>query len=156
MVVDTDRSSGTYTIGAFRVRIGSENFLDDNASLYELVRIVRIINSCNNKTGIQLNELMKEELHMSDDAILDALNILDEGEIIHRSEKRGWKMSRTVSELSLGELYRLLEEHLSIPRYFKERDQCLNDDIELILGSACQDITTTLDSHKVSDFLEKK
>jgi len=146
----------TYTIGAFRVRIGSENFLDDNASLYELVRIVRIINSCNNKTGIQLNELMKEELHMSDDAILDALNILDEGEIIHRSEKRGWKMSRTVSELSLGELYRLLEEHLSIPRYFKERDQCLNDDIELILGSACQDITTTLDSHKVSDFLEKK
>ena len=120
----------TYTIGAFRIRIGAENFLDENASLYELIRIIRIINNHDNKDGIQLNEIMKEELHMSDDAILDALNTLDKGEIIHRSESRGWKMSQSVKELSLGEIYRLLEEHLSIPKYFSEKDQCLNNSIE--------------------------
>ena len=146
----------TYTIGAFRIRIGAENFLDENASLYELIRIIRIINNHDNKDGIQLNEIMKEELHMSDDAILDALNTLDKGEIIHRSESRGWKMSQSVKELSLGEIYRLLEEHLSIPKYFSEKDQCLNKSIESILVEAHNNTLKSLDGHNISEFIKKE
>lgn len=146
----------TYTIGAFRVRIGSENIIDENASLYELIRIIRIINNCKNTNGIQLNELMKEELHMSDDAILDALNLLDKGSVIHRTETRGWKMSTSVNEMTLGMLYKLLEEHLSIPIYFQEKDQCLNKNIESILGGVHLSVIEELDKHTISDFFKKQ
>jgi membrane protein len=146
----------TYTIGAFRVRIGSENIIDENASLYELIRIIRIINNCKNTNGIQLNELMKEELHMSDDAILDALNLLDNGGVIHRTETRGWKMSTSVNEMTLGVLYKLLEEHLSIPIYFQEKDQCLNKNIESILGGVHLSVIEELDKHTIADFFKKQ
>jgi membrane protein len=98
-------SSFAASLAAFRYQ-PREFRLPVGAEIYAYLRLLaRLEESRKNGWGLHLQQIQEVEPSLTDDMLQRMLSALDALNIVQRSERGGWLLSRDLDQVSLGELY---------------------------------------------------